>query len=902
VVLLDIVAAQRGWRSPMSALEDLNEAQRFFFLNRPAGLWRRNTMRTLPPRLLRLETKLADADVSLSLVPVSMFWGRAANKERSLIRSLFSEGWAVSSRFRRFMVLLLNRGDIIVHFGEPLPWPGGVSAQGDGRGESPQPGSARGSPLAQKKRASPELAARRTARLLRTKFRNQKVATLGPDLSHRRTLVELILRSPQVTAAIEAEAADGDHGAALKSARKAANTIAADLSYLTLRFLDVALTWFWHRIYDGIRVHGLDRVATLAETHTVVYTPCHRSHIDYLLLSYVLFHRGFMVPHVAAGDNLDLPLVGGVLRGGGAFFMRRRFSGDRLYSAVFSEYIYQMFRRGHAVEYFVEGGRTRTGRLLPARTGVLQMTIDAHRRGVPRPIVFVPVYVGYDKLVEAASYVDELRGAAKQSESVSGLFRNLRMVRQSFGSAQLCFGKPISLDGLLDDGLDRPARALGARIGRGINACAYLNGTNLVALTTLSMPRQAIDESALVEQIDLYRKLINRDAAHHDAHRRGVPRPIVFVPVYVGYDKLVEAASYVDELRGAAKQSESVSGLFRNLRMVRQSFGSAQLCFGKPISLDGLLDDGLDRPARALGARIGRGINACAYLNGTNLVALTTLSMPRQAIDESALVEQIDLYRKLINRDAAHHDYRVTDMPAEDVVRHVEKLGLLNRDTSAASATGTDGQVLSHDEFTAVLMTWYRNNVLHVLAAPAFVACLAVNRRMGIRRVDINRLFEAVYPYVEHEVQTDGADDVNRWLDHLRSEGLLELRGNVFVAPRDPSARFRLRLLANAVMPVLERFYICMSLLCRAGSGSLDRTTLLGDWTATARRISRLYGLNAPEFSDPRLIDGFLQHLTEAGMLENEAGKLVFDERVPEIVRAAQGVIAVDLRQAMERG
>ena len=745
VVLLDIVAAERGWQSPMSALDGLDESRRFFFLNRPAGLWRRNTMRTLPPRLLRLEAKLSDADDSLALVPVSMFWGRAANKERSLIRSLFSEGWAVSSRFRRFMVLFLNRGDILVHFGEPLPWPGAASAQRDERRPS----------------ASPELAARRTARLLRTKFRNQKVATLGPDLSHRRTLVELILRSPQVSAAIEAEAVDGAQAATLKSARKAANTIAADLSYLTLRFLDVALTWFWHRIYDGIRVHGLDRIAALAETHTVVYTPCHRSHIDYLLLSYVLFHRGFMVPHVAAGDNLDLPVVGGVLRRGGAFFMRRRFSGDRLYSAVFSEYIYQVFRRGHAVEYFVEGGRTRTGRLLPARTGVLQMTIEAHRRGVPRSIVFVPVYVGYDKLVEAASYVDELRGAAKQNESVSGLFRNLRLVRQSFGSAQLCFGKPIMLD-----------------------------------------------------------ELLNED---------------------------------------------------------------------------------VERPARAIGVEIARGINASAYLNATNLVALTTLSMPRQAIDESSLIEQIELYRNLINRDAPHHDYRVTDMPAKDLVRHVEKLGLLNRDTGAGSGAGTDGQVLSHDEFTAVLMTWYRNNVLHVLAAPAFVACLMVNRRMGIRRVDINRLYTTVYPYVEQEVQTDRSDDVNRWLDHLRSEGLAELRGNTFVAPRDPGARFRLRLLANVVMPVLERFYICISLLCRAGSANLDRTTLLSDWTTTARRISRLYGLNAPEFSDPRLIDGFVQHMTEAGVLENDAGRLVFDERLPEIVRAAQGVIAVDLRQAMER-
>ena len=642
------------------------------------------------------------------------------------------------------MVLFASRRDIIMHFGKPVPWPGALSDQQRAAGGAG---------------ASPELAARRTARLLRVKFRDRKVATLGPDLSHRRTLVELILRSPQVTAAIDAEAEGSARETARKSARKAANAVAADLSYLTLRFLDRVLTWFWHRIYDGIKVEGLDRVAALAETHTVVYTPCHRSHIDYLLLSYVLFHRGFMVPHVASGDNLDLPVLGAVLRRGGAFFMRRRFSGDRLYSAVFSEYLYQVFRRGHAVEYFVEGGRTRTGRLLPARTGILQMTIEAHLRGVPRPIAFMPVYVGYDKLVEAASYVDELRGGAKRSESVSGLFRSLRLVRQSFGSAQMCFGKPILLD-----------RVLGPDV---------------------------------------------------------------------------------------------------------------------------------ERPARRLGTKITRAINACAYINATNLVALTTLSMPRQAIDETALTEQIDVYRSLIGRDAAHHGYAVTDMPTKQIVGHAESLGLLERED--ARAVPQAAPILSHDGFTAVLMTWYRNNVLHVVAAPAFVACLVVNRRIGIQRADIARLFAVVYPYVENEVQTDGCDDVHRWLDHLRAEGLVELRGNAFVAPRDPGARFRLRLLANTIMPVLERFYICVTLLHRAGSERLDRTTLLRDWSAMARRISRLYGMNAPEFSDPRLIDGFLQHLTETGVIEAVAGKFRFDTRIPDIRRAARGVITVDLRQALER-
>ena len=108
-----------------------------------------------------------------------------------------------------------------------------------------------------------------------------------------------------------------------------------------------------------------------------------------------------MIPHVAAGDNLDMPVVGPLLRRGGAFFMRRSFGDDRLYSAVFSEYLYQLFRRGSPSEYFIEGGRSRTGRLLPPRTGLLNMTIATHVRGVPRPIVFVPVNIGYEKLIEA---------------------------------------------------------------------------------------------------------------------------------------------------------------------------------------------------------------------------------------------------------------------------------------------------------------------------------------------------------------------------------------------------------------------------------------------------------------------------------------------------------------------
>ena len=137
------------------------------------------------------------------------------------------------------------------------------------------------------------------------------------------------------------------------------------MSYPTIRVLEGLLSWFWHRIYDGVDIQGFERLEQMAHTHTLVYAPCHRSHVDYLVLSHALFGLGLMLPHIAAGDNLNIPVIGKLLRRGGAFFMRRSFRNDPIYRAVIREYLNEVFSRGHSVEYFIEGGRSRTGRMLP---------------------------------------------------------------------------------------------------------------------------------------------------------------------------------------------------------------------------------------------------------------------------------------------------------------------------------------------------------------------------------------------------------------------------------------------------------------------------------------------------------------------------------------------------------
>ena len=754
LVMLDIVTAANGLPHPRDALTDqgIPEQRRFFFLRRPTGgLLRRNQMRTYSKRLMRLQRYVREVrHADICLVPVSVFWSRAPNKENSLIRVLLSEDWTVTSRFRRLVVILFNRHDITVQLGAPI-----VLA------ELADPDISEGRLL------------RRIARLVRAQFKKQRTALLGPDLSHRRMLTEQIVASRTVRAAIAAEAvkSKAPEYRVTERARRYARAIASDMSYVTIRLLDVLLTWFWNRIYDGIDLNGIAHVKRLAESATLIYVPAHKSHVDYLVLSYVLYKNGLMIPHIAAGDNLNMPVIGPLLRRGGAFFMRRSFRDDRLYAAVLSEYLYQIVRRGSPSEYFIEGGRSRTGRLLPPRTGLLSMTIGSHQRGVPQPIVFVPVYVGYERLVEASSYLDELRGGGKRSESIRDVLRSVKLLREAFGRVHVSFGHPLHLSEFL----------------------------------------------------------------------------------------------------------------------ARSSAQGSQL-------------------ARELGTELLRRINACADVNPINLVALVTLATPKQWIDESLLIEQLDCLAALLRADAAHSQITVTKLSGAEIVAHAEKLHLLRRESHPF------GDVLGHDQQSAVLMTWYRNNSLHAFALPSLIACLLVNRRRRIQRAQLLEMVALVYPYLQNELFIAARDDpagslaglatdVDRWIAHMSDLGLLVCDAEGIGAPNvESDASFRLALLAQAVMQTLERFFIVLRLLEQAGPGALDRRTLERNCITLAQRIARVHGLNAPEFFDARLFHNFVDALIEHGRVEVDAdGSLRYDALVGAVTRAASRVLPMEFRLAVMR-
>ena len=326
----------------------------------------------------------------------------------------------------------------------------------------------------------------------------------------------------QDTIARESVLQNQTESALAAKAKRYADEIAAHQSYSVVRFMYSLLTWLWNRLYEGILVNNIERVQRLAEDNELIYVPCHRSHIDYLLLSYVLYTNGLTPPHIAAGINLNMPVIGSILRRGGAFFMRRSFTENALYKAVFDEYMHLMFSRGYAVEYFIEGGRSRTGRMLQPRTGMLSMTMRGFQKNPALPLVFMPVYFGYEKILEAGTYIDELKGKPKKGESISDLFSIFKRLKSSFGRVSVNFGAPLYLSSFMDEhlpewrtasGIDRKdSFALGTQLAcelaTRINNAAAINPVNLVATILLATPKQVIEETRLEECLNFHLRFL----------------------------------------------------------------------------------------------------------------------------------------------------------------------------------------------------------------------------------------------------------------------------------------------------------------------------------------------------------------------------------------------------------
>ena len=798
------------------AAHDIKENAAIIFLKHPSA-----KDSQLSPRLSRLVSAvLQHPDLKVRLVPVSILWGRAPEKEDSLFKLLTADNWQDPSITKQLFNIGVMGRDTFVQFHPPQDLRTLInnSLKGDDEGSSIfdalaidskdnfikkddiKESPAKDSNLditssVSDANEAPNYALVATAdsnrelvRMLQQQLTvyldKQRASMLGPDLSDRRNLVDKLVYSPAIKHAIETEAVES--GISVREARVLAkgyaNEMVNDYSHSIVRGFYKFLTWLWTQLYDGVEVHHFERVRELATDYELVYVPCHRSHVDYLLLSYVIYKRGLSIPYIAAGDNLDVPVLGPLLRGAVAFYIRRSFRGNALYTAVLREYMHTLITRNTPIEYFIEGGRSRSGRLLPPKMGMLAMTVHSQLRHSEKPVVFIPTYIGYERIMEGGTYVGELKGKPKESESLIGLLKVGRKIERIFGNVHLSFGTPLHLSDFMTK-FDVPAHSL------------------------------------------------------------------------------------------------------------------------PPDRTDTPLDDKASAMVDNIGVKIMQHINKAAVVTPVSLLSLVLLSAPKAALDETICREQIALYQGLAQQLSYADDTVITDMSPQQIIDYGIKLKLIERTPHIL------GDIIQIAGKQAALLSYFRNNILHVFILLSFLAAL-VARNGRIERSRLDSIAKQLYPFLQSELflyyPAHGlADTLNKKVDSLLSHGLIvELSDGVLSVPESNSKCYQqLQVLATPVGQSLERYFMTLALLAQQGSGNLTENEVVDLCHLLGQRLSVLYADDIPDFFDRALFTSFISALTRLDYLQknDETGVLTFDHRINDIAHHAKYVLTPDMMQILQQ-
>jgi glycerol-3-phosphate O-acyltransferase len=420
------------------------------------------------------------SDREVFFVPLAPLRGRGMRRKESRLAALVYGLQETPSEGRRVLSLLWNRHDTSISAGAEVPMRDMIERH---------------------RREGEERTVRRLARDLQIYLYREERVVWGPLLLPKWQVRSLVLGTEDVEQTVRSlVGVEGESEDQLRQrAGRYIDEMAADFKKAYFSVLEVAFNWIFPRLFSGLEYSGLERVVECVKKHPVVLVPCHRSHFDYIILSYVFHMRYVSPPHIAAGINLSFWPLGPLFRGAGAYFIRRTFEGDELYKAVFRQYLTFLIREGYTQEFFIEGGRSRTGKVLPPKLGVLSAIVDAFSHGVRRDLYFVPVSIHYGRVVEEDAYRRELGGAEKQPESLKGLVQARRVLRRRHGTVYVSFAKPISLNeslgkqrkrfraggGAIEEEKRSFVRKFGLRLLREINRTSVVGATSVSATVLL---------------------------------------------------------------------------------------------------------------------------------------------------------------------------------------------------------------------------------------------------------------------------------------------------------------------------------------------------------------------------------------------------------------------------------
>lgn len=428
-------------------------------------------------------------DQPVFLVPLAIFRGSGLRRRGSRLASLVYSVHEAPSDLKQLATYVWNRRDLSISVGAEIP----LNAF-----------------MRQYQRESEERIVRRLTRALQIFLYREERVVLGPTLRAKRQVRETVLGSNEVQALVGSLASDRKvpEARVAKEARSYFDEIAANFHGSYFAILAFFFNRIWHRMFSGLEIRGLEKVVECVKQHAIVLVPCHRSHFDYLILSYIFHENCLSPPHIAAGINMAFWPMGPLFRGAGAYFIRRTFEGNPLYKTVFRKYLEYLIREGYTQEFFIEGGRSRTGKILTPKLGMLSAIVNAFTEGVRRDLYLVPVSIHYGRILEEEAYKEELLGGQKERESLGALIRARSVLRQKYGTVYVTFADPISLNEALGERKERFRRAgddgatdrekrhfiqkLGFRILLEVNEVAVAGATSLSSTVLLAAPHQAI--------------------------------------------------------------------------------------------------------------------------------------------------------------------------------------------------------------------------------------------------------------------------------------------------------------------------------------------------------------------------------------------------------------------------
>jgi glycerol-3-phosphate O-acyltransferase len=447
-----------------------------------------------------LETQ-REMDRPIFIVPQLILYEKSPEREPSLLRDILFGFKDNPGYVRKIALFFRHNRRAFIDFGKPLNLQAYLGSQSESR-------------------STAEMASEIQQMLIES-IDTQKRVVLGPIMKSRLQFKERVLMSQEIAGTIE-KMAGREKRQSKRLKRKAGDyfdEIAADYNFHYIQLFQVALTWFWKKLFEGIDVKS-EEFAVLREwarKGPIIYVPSHKSHIDYLVINYVLYQHHMHIPRVAAGKNLAFWPMGHIFRKSGAFFIRRSFKGAKLYAKVFSGYVKALLEEGHPLEFFIEGGRSRSGKLILPKIGFLSILIEAFKEGYCKDLVFVSASISYDRILEEKSYLREIGGEAKEKESFMQVLKARHFLKRRYGKIYLRFGQPLSFReyiGREGEARGEVHRHLAFHLIQSINAVTLVTPLSLVASAILTKHRRGFYFSEFMNSVS---------ALLGHVHRLGIP-------------------------------------------------------------------------------------------------------------------------------------------------------------------------------------------------------------------------------------------------------------------------------------------------------------------------------------------------------------------------------------------